>query len=52
LESEFNDIVHEDNIDREVRRLIEAVEEGDRVRRAVIETLVILGSDAAIEHDV
>ena len=53
MESEFNEpFVPEEPIDREVSKLIREVEEQDRIRRAVIEMLVILGSDAMLEYDV
>ena len=51
MENEFNEIGHEESIDREVRKLIREVEEGERIRRAVIDVLVMLGDDAALEHD-
>jgi hypothetical protein len=52
MESEFNEIGHEDGIAREVRKLIREVEEDERFRRAMIDVLVMLGDDAALEHDV
>jgi hypothetical protein len=53
MEGEFDKPVHcEDRFDREVRKLVREVEEEDRMRRAVIEMLVMLGSDAMLEHDV
>ena len=46
-----NDIHHEsDALDRELNALVREQEEV--IRRAVIETLVLLGSDAMLEHDV
>jgi hypothetical protein len=52
MESEFNEIGSEDTIDREVRKLIREVEENERFRRGAIDVLVMLGDDAALEHDV
>jgi hypothetical protein len=53
MEHEFKETGHkEDNIDREVRKLIQKFEEEERVRRAVIEMLVMMGNDAAFEDDV
>jgi hypothetical protein len=51
MEGESNEIGREDNIDREVRKLIRQMEVDERLRRAVIETLVLLGSDVMLEHD-
>ena len=46
-----NDIHHEsDALDRELNALVREQEEV--IRRAVIETLVLLGSDAMLEYDV
>ena len=48
-----NDIHYEDDaLDREVNALVREIEQGEIVRRAVIEVLVMLGSDAMLEHDV
>lgn len=47
MESAFNKNAQDDPIDREVRKLFEEVEEAERLRRAVIEALMMLGSDAA-----
>ena len=53
MESAYNDAGRqEDTIDREVRKLIEEVEAGERLRRAVIDMLVMMGNDAALEDDV
>jgi hypothetical protein len=51
MASEFNEIGHEDSIDREVRKLVHEMQEEERFRRAVIDVLVMLGDDAALEHD-
>jgi hypothetical protein len=48
-----NYIHHEgDALDREVNALVREMEQEEVIRRAVIEMLVILGSDAMLEHDV
>jgi len=48
-----NDIHHEsDALDRELNALVREIEQEEVVRRAVIEMLVMLGSDAMLEHDV
>lgn len=53
MEHESRETGHkEDNIDREVRKLIQKFEEEERVRRAVIEMLVMMGNDAAFKDDV
>jgi len=51
MENQFNENDHEDDIDREVRALMRKMEDGEEVRRTVIEMLVMLGSDAMLEHD-
>jgi len=46
MEGDFNDIdSREDNIDREVRKLIKEVEDRERIRRPMIELLMMLNSD-------
>jgi hypothetical protein len=48
-----NDILYEDNaLDRELNALVREMEQEEVIRRAVIEMLVMLGSDAMLEHDV
>jgi hypothetical protein len=48
-----NDIHHEgDALDRELNALVREMEQEEIIRRAVIEVLVMLGSDAMLEHDV
>ena len=48
-----NDIHHEgDALDRELNALVREMEQEENIRRAVIEVLVMLGSDAMLEHDV
>ena len=48
-----NDIHHEsDALDRELNPLVREMEQEEVIRRAVIETLVLLGSVAMLEHDV
>ena len=41
-----------DALDRELNALVRKVEQEEVIRRAVIEMLVMLGSDAMLEHDV
>ena len=46
MDGDFNDIdSREDNIDREVRKLIKEVEDRERIRRPMIELLMMLNSD-------
>ena len=46
MEGDFNDIdSREDDIDREVRKLIKEVEDRERIRRPMIELLMMLNSD-------
>jgi hypothetical protein len=46
MECDFNDIdSHEEDIDREVRKLIQEVEDRERIRRPMIELLMMLNSD-------
>jgi hypothetical protein len=53
MENEFNEIERDgDSIDLEVRQLLRDVEDRERYRRAVIDMLVMLGSDAMLEYDV
>jgi hypothetical protein len=48
-----NDIHYEDDtLDRELNALVREMEQKELIRRAVIEMLVMLGSDAMLEHDV
>jgi hypothetical protein len=48
-----NDIHYEDEaLDRELSALVREIEQEEVIRRAVIEMLVMLGSDAMLEHDV
>ena len=52
MENEISQKDHEDRIDREVRKLFREMDEGEYARRAMIELLVMLGSDAMLEFDV
>jgi len=46
MEGDFNNIdSREDNIDREVRKLIQEVEDRERIRCPMIELLMMLNSD-------
>ena len=48
-----NYIHHEgDALDRELSALVREMEQEEVIRRVVIETLVMLGSDEMLEHDV
>jgi len=48
-----NDIHYEDDaLDRELNALVREIEQEEVIRRTVIEMLVMLGSDAMLEHDV
>jgi len=48
-----NDIHHEgDALDRELNALVREMEQEEVIRRAVIDMLVMLGSDDMLEHDV
>ena len=48
-----NDIHYEDDaLDRELNALVREIEQEEVIRRALIEMLVMLGSDAMYEHDV
>ena len=48
-----NDIHYEDDaLDRELNVVVREMEQEEVIRRAVIEVLVMLGSDAMLEHDV
>ena len=41
-----------DALDRELNALVREMEQEEVIRRTVIEMLVMLGSDAMLEHDV
>ena len=48
-----NDIHYEDDaLDRELNVLVREIEQEEVIRRALIDMLVMLGSDAMFEHDV
>jgi hypothetical protein len=47
-----NDIHYEDALDRELNALVREMEQEEVIRRAVIEMLVMMGSDAMLGHDV
>jgi len=48
-----DDIHYEDDaLDRELNAFVREMEQEEVIRRAVIEMLVMLGSDAMLEHDV
>ena len=48
-----NYIHHEgDALDRELNAVVREMEQEEVIRRAVIEMLVMLGSDAMLEHDI
>ena len=48
-----NDIHYEDDaLDRELNALVREMEQEEVIRRTVIQMLVMLGSDAILEHDV
>jgi hypothetical protein len=50
---DLNNIHHEDDqIDRELNALVWEMADKEAIRRAVIEMLVMLGSDVMFEHDV
>ena len=47
------DIHYEDDaLDRELNALVREMEQEEVIRRTVTEMLVMLGSDAMLEHDV
>jgi hypothetical protein len=47
MEDDLSNFHHEDDaLDRELNSLVREMEHGEAVRRAVIEMLVMLGSDA------
>ena len=53
MEEDRNDIHYEDDaLDRELNALVREMEQEGIIRRTVIEMLVMLGSDAMLEHDV
>jgi len=46
MERDFNDIdSYEDDIDREARKLIQEMEDRERIRRPMVELLMMLNSD-------
>ena len=47
-----NDIHYEDALDRELNALVREMEQKEIIRRAVIEMLVMMGSDVMLEDDV
>ena len=47
-----NDVHDEDPLDRELNALVREMEQEEIIRRAVIDMLVMMGSDAMLEHDV
>ena len=48
-----NDVHYEDDaLDRELNALVREMEQEEVIRRAVIDMLVMLGSDDMLEHDV
>ncbi len=48
-----NDIHYKDDaLDRELNALVREMEQEEVIRRTAIEMLVMLGSDAMLEHDV
>jgi len=48
-----NDIHYEDDaLEGELNALVREIEQEEVIRRALIEMLVMLGSDAMLEHDV
>ena len=50
---DLNNIHHEDDpIDRELNALVRETADKEAIRQAVIEMLVVLGSDVMFEHDV
>ncbi len=53
MEDDLSTLHHEDDaLDRELNSLVREVEREEAVRRAVIEMLVMLGSDVALGFDV
>jgi len=53
MEDNLRTFHHEDDaLDRELNSLVREMEHEEAVRRAVIEMLVMLGSDAALRFDV
>lgn len=53
MEDDLSDVHHEDDaLDRELNSLVREMEHEEAVRRAVIEMLAMLGSDAAVGFDV
>ena len=53
MEDDLSNFHHEDDaLDRELNSLVREMEHEEAVRRAVIEMLVMFGSDAALRFDV
>ena len=53
MEDDLSNFHYEDDaLDRELNSLVREMEHEEAVRRAVIEMLVMLGSDAALRFDV
>jgi hypothetical protein len=53
MEDDLSNFHHEDDaLDRELNSLVREMEHEEAVRRAVIEMLVMLGSNAALRFDV
>ena len=53
MEDDLSNFHHEDDaLDRELNSLVREMEHEQAVRRAVIEMLVMLGSDAELRFDV
>ena len=52
MEDDLSNFHHEDDaLDRELNSLVQEMEHEEAVRRAVIEMLVMLGSDAVLSAD-
>ena len=53
MDDDLSTFHHEDDaLDRELNSLVREMEDKEAIRRAVIEMLVMLGSDAALGFDV
>jgi hypothetical protein len=53
MENDLSNLHHEDDaLNRELNSLVREMEDKAVVRRAAIDTLVMLGSDAALRFDV
>jgi hypothetical protein len=53
MEDNLSNFYHEDDaLDRELNSLVREMEHEEAVRRVVIESLVMLGSDAELRFDV